>query len=71
MFTLQLHQYLSELDAVVCSVHPGWMRTDMGGGKAPLDPVESARAILKLASRQTKIDTPYRFVDYTGKSFPI
>jgi NAD(P)-dependent dehydrogenase (short-subunit alcohol dehydrogenase family) len=32
----------------VLAVHPGWLRTDMGGKEATLDPMESAAGILKL-----------------------
>jgi NAD(P)-dependent dehydrogenase (short-subunit alcohol dehydrogenase family) len=36
-------------DIVVSSVHPGWVKTDMGGDEATLTPVEAAMMIFKTA----------------------
>lgn len=71
MFTLQLHSLLKERDIQVLSVHPGWMRTDMGGERAALDPQESAQSILDLIERKIVPDAKYHFVDYAGKEMPI
>jgi NAD(P)-dependent dehydrogenase (short-subunit alcohol dehydrogenase family) len=40
----------------VVSVHPGWVRTDMGGSSADISPVESAAGILALADGLTVTD---------------
>lgn len=48
----------------VISVHPGWVKTDMGGANAPVLPEESAEGIIKIART---IDKTGIFLDYTGK----
>lgn len=50
-------------------VHPGWVRTDMGGPKAPLSPQESVEAMRRL------IDTfgpshSGKFYSYNGREYP-
>jgi NAD(P)-dependent dehydrogenase (short-subunit alcohol dehydrogenase family) len=39
----------------VSSVHPGWVKTDMGGSEADLEPKEAARYIFELAN--SKVET--------------
>ncbi|ABR30414.1 short-chain dehydrogenase [Thermosipho melanesiensis] len=51
----------------VISVHPGWVRTDMGGKEAPIFPEESAKGILNIAEQVEDTGT---FIDYTGKLLP-
>ncbi|MBX3358847.1 MAG: SDR family oxidoreductase [Phycisphaeraceae bacterium] len=46
-------------------VHPGWVRTDMGGEKAPLSPEQSAEAMLAVIDRLRPADTG-RFLNYDG-----
>ena len=53
----------------VVSIHPGWVRTDMGGPGAPLLPEDSARGILNVVERLTITDSG-KFFDYTGKELP-
>jgi NAD(P)-dependent dehydrogenase (short-subunit alcohol dehydrogenase family) len=50
-------------------LHPGWVKTDMGGTGAPLEPLESVsgmRAVIaKLGPKESG-----RFYDYRGKELP-
>ncbi len=53
----------------VCMLHPGWVKTDMGGSNAALDPSESAAGLLDVIDGLTLKDTG-RFLDHAGKSMP-
>jgi NAD(P)-dependent dehydrogenase (short-subunit alcohol dehydrogenase family) len=64
-----LQNYLKPRGFRVLAVHPGWMRTNMGGPQAPLPSDESAEAIYKLARREWKAEDPI-YVDYQGTPLP-
>lgn len=67
-FNMASRKLAAELGAegiAVVSVHPGWMRTRMGGEAAPLQTFEVASRILnELHPRATELSG--RFVDNTG-----
>ncbi|RUT36503.1 SDR family oxidoreductase [Paenibacillus zeisoli] len=71
MFTAQLRSLLKDQDIQVLSVHPGWMKTDMGGEDAPTSAGESAAGILDLIERKVVPKTKFNFVDYSGNEMPI
>ncbi|RAP73468.1 SDR family oxidoreductase [Paenibacillus montanisoli] len=72
MFTEQLHRYLRPRGVQVLSIHPGWIKTDMGGERAPGDPRSSARGILDLLERRiVPKNLQFQFVDITGQEMPI
>lgn len=50
-------------------IHPGWVKTDMGGPQAPTLPKDSAQGIWKVLSELNKTDTAGYF-DFTGKKLP-
>lgn len=64
-----LSNYLKEDKISVLAVQPGWMRTDMGGPKADLDPYETAVKLVKLFQSIKDLDTPI-FIDNEGQSIP-
>jgi NAD(P)-dependent dehydrogenase (short-subunit alcohol dehydrogenase family) len=50
-------------------VHPGWVRTDMGGPGGKLDPPESVAALRRLIAGLKPQDAG-RFFNYDGKTYP-
>lgn len=71
MFTERLRHYLSGRDIQAYAVHPGWMRTDMGGEEAPGDPVETANGIMDMIERKLTITSKISFVNHQGKPMPL
>lgn len=50
-------------------VHPGWVKTEMGGSGAPVEPSESARGIWNVV-RGAKSSNSGAFFDFRGKTLP-
>lgn len=65
MYTRTLSIRLSD-KIMVSSVHPGWIKTDMGGTDADFTPYEAAEDIAKLV--HSKIETGQFW--FKGKKFP-
>lgn len=70
MFSQQLKKYLADDEVSVYAVHPGWIKTDMGGEKAPGTPEESARGILDIIEKKQKIDGNTSFINFKGEPMP-
>ncbi|XP_056334823.1 C-factor-like [Danio aesculapii] len=59
-----------EADGILCmALHPGWVRTDMGGPEAPLSPEESISSVLSVIGGLTEKDHG-SFLHYTGETLP-
>ncbi len=51
------------------TLHPGWVRTDMGGANAPLAPEQSIRGMLSVID-QLPANSAGNFFDYRGEPLP-
>ncbi|QGQ97318.1 SDR family NAD(P)-dependent oxidoreductase [Paenibacillus psychroresistens] len=71
MLSKQLKEYVKERGIRVYAIHPGWIKTDMGGEKAPGDPAESARSIIDILEMKTEIDPECFFINVKGEPMPI
>jgi len=71
MFSKQLSNYVVNSDIQVFSVHPGWIKTDMGGENAPGSPIDTANGLLDIMERRIKAESEYCFIDYKGNIMPI
>jgi len=69
MMTRHLAHELEQQGTIAVSISPGWVRTDMGGPAAPLDPPESVKGILSLVDGLGPGDSG-RFLDHSGEEIP-
>jgi NAD(P)-dependent dehydrogenase (short-subunit alcohol dehydrogenase family) len=52
----------------VLNLHPGWVRTDMGGPQAPLSVEESVRGLTDVLEKQRTAG--HWYLDYQGRELP-
>jgi NAD(P)-dependent dehydrogenase (short-subunit alcohol dehydrogenase family) len=56
-------------DIVVAVIHPGWVKTDMGGKNADLEPHESIAGMKRVIAGLGSADSG-KFFDYGGREMP-
>ena len=66
MYTRTLAGRLEDKGIRVSSVHPGWVKTDMGGPDAEMEPAEAAEHIFRLAISQVETGQFW----HKGEKFP-
>jgi NAD(P)-dependent dehydrogenase (short-subunit alcohol dehydrogenase family) len=67
--TVSLCSDLAEDGTRVVALHPGWVRTDMGGDSAPVDAPASASGLKKVMLGIDDAQNGH-FFDYSGASIP-
>jgi len=60
---------LSHPEVIATLLHPGWVRTDMGGRGALLDPEQSVAGLRRVIANLGKDDSG-RFYNYDGSPIP-
>ena len=60
---------LRDRGIIALPMHPGWVRTEMGGPKADIDAVTSAAGLRRVIAGLTPADAG-RFLAYTGEELP-
>ncbi|MGE3876701.1 MAG: SDR family oxidoreductase [Parvibaculaceae bacterium] len=60
---------LGQRRLAVLSLHPGWVRTEMGGEAAPLDAETSIAGVIDVVE-QARGTSGHRFLDYRGNAIP-
>ncbi|MEH7490714.1 SDR family oxidoreductase [Neobacillus niacini] len=71
MFTQQLNPYVKSKNINAYAIHPGWIKTDMGGDRAPGNPIDTAKGIFDIIEGKREIDSKNVFITYEGQSMPL
>ena len=69
MVTMSVARDLADREICVVALHPGWVRTDMGGPNADLS-VEQSASILKQHLLGLSLADSGRFIDIDGTDIP-
>ncbi|MDD4849161.1 MAG: SDR family NAD(P)-dependent oxidoreductase [Gemmiger sp.] len=66
-FALRATLQRQNIAARVFAVHPGRMRTAMGGDNGEIDPEESAQGLLRILTGEIQPDNTEVYIDYHGQ----
>jgi NAD(P)-dependent dehydrogenase (short-subunit alcohol dehydrogenase family) len=69
MLTKCMSFELKEKGILTALMHPGWVKTDMGGDNAPLTVEASASGILNVLENLGESDNG-KFLQFDGKEIP-
>ena len=69
MLSLKQSQALRPAGVTVIALHPGWVRSDMGGPRATLDPADAAASIAGMVDHLT-IEHTGSFLQWDGTIHP-
>ena len=64
-----LSNELKDRGIIVAALSPGWVKTDMGGGSAPLEPSDSITSLRKVIAKLKPKDSG-KFFSHEGKPIP-
>jgi len=71
MATKTLHnKFKDDPKLNIITVHPGWMRTNVGNAKAPFDPYDHAETMRLMFETKRHDKTGPIFVTYAGEEYP-
>lgn len=71
LFSEQLKRALRAENKEVWSIHPGWMKTDMGGPNAAIEASYSAASIIDIADGSLKVLSEQSFINFKGEPMEI
>ena len=63
MYTRTLAAKYDESSKIIVGIHPGWMKTSMGGSDAPVNPSDSAKNLFNLINEK-KLENGNFYVDF-------
>lgn len=60
---------IEEREMIALTLHPGWVKTEMGGARAPLAPDKSAEGLITVIETATPGDSG-KFFNHAGRELP-